>query len=253
MPRDAASARFTLFLDDGGVMSDNDRRTLEWRRLVGEFLAPRLGGSRSAWAEANRVVFEGSWQRYLEAVELAGGGYLDYFAFWEPEHERWLREMCQHVGVAVPSGDACLRLAKETDAYVIPRIRAAFPGAVDAIRELRAQGYTLSTASGGSSLDLDGYLSGMGVRALFMSRLYGPDLVHTPKDGPQFYERIFADAGVEPAAALVVDDLPRAVQWAAQVGATAVLVSSDQHSATKARAVIRSLAELPSLMGRITE
>ena len=29
-----------IFLDDGGVLNDNNRRGVKWRRLIGEFLAP---------------------------------------------------------------------------------------------------------------------------------------------------------------------------------------------------------------------
>jgi HAD superfamily hydrolase (TIGR01509 family) len=240
-----------IFLDDGGVMSDNARRKPQWQRLVAEFLSPRLGGRPAAWAEANEVVFERSWQRYMEAPELAADDYSRYLAFREAERERWLREMCEHVGVAAPDSHACLQLAKETEAYVIPRVRAAFPGAIDAIRELHAQGYTLSTASAESSWDLDSYLKGMGIRELFGARLYGPDLVHKQKVGPQYYSRIFADADVEPSAALVVDDSPEALRWAAQAGATIVLVTSDQRDAHDGQAVIGSLADLPSVLARI--
>src|SRR5205814_5813680 len=104
-------------------------------------------------------------------------------------------------------------------------VHAAFPGVVTAIRTLRRQGYVLHTASGESSADLDGYLQGMGVRAYF-ERLYGPDLLNTFKDGPRFYERLFADAGVAPRDALVVDDNASAAGWATQAGAKAILISA---------------------------
>jgi FMN phosphatase YigB (HAD superfamily) len=48
----------------------------------------------------------------------------------------------------------------------------------------------------------------MGVRRRFI-RLLGPDLVNTLKTGPEFYEWIFADAGVKPRDAVAVDDGPR--------------------------------------------
>ncbi len=38
-----------LFIDDGGVLNDNERRGAEWRRLIGEYLSPRLGGEPPAW------------------------------------------------------------------------------------------------------------------------------------------------------------------------------------------------------------
>jgi HAD superfamily hydrolase (TIGR01509 family) len=122
---------------------------------------------------------------------------------------------------------------------------------VVAIQTLRQQGYVLHTASGESSEDLDGYLQGMGVRACF-DRLYGPDLLDTFKDGPRFYERIFADASVAPQNALVVDDNPTAVGWAAQAGAKTVLMSATPPATTHATRCLGSLAELPALMERLS-
>ena len=87
------------------------------------------------------------------------------------------------------------------------------------------QGTGFTRPPGPSSLDLDGFLTGMTVRPLF-NRLYGPDLVNTWKGGPLFYDRIFTDAGVSPSKALVVDDSARAVEWASEAGAATVLVST---------------------------
>ena len=50
-----------VFLDDGGVISDNRVRAEEWPRHVGEFLGPRLGGDADVWAAANREVFPRVW------------------------------------------------------------------------------------------------------------------------------------------------------------------------------------------------
>jgi phosphoglycolate phosphatase-like HAD superfamily hydrolase len=96
------------------------------------------------------------------------------------------------------------------------------PDALGAIRKLHAAGYTLRTASGEVSWELDGYLTGMRVRGCFVA-LYGPDQVDTAKAGPLFYERVFAHAAIPPGEVLVVDDSERALGWAAEVGARTVL------------------------------
>ena len=50
------TARLIIFLDDGGVMNDNNTRALQWQRLVSEFFAPLLGGpltrgpARTGWS-----------------------------------------------------------------------------------------------------------------------------------------------------------------------------------------------------------
>ena len=36
-------------------MNDSRRRSVQWQRLVGEFFAPRLGGTAEAWAAAKIV------------------------------------------------------------------------------------------------------------------------------------------------------------------------------------------------------
>ncbi len=239
----------TIFLDDGGVMNDNERRALEWQRLVGEFLAPKLGGDRAAWGEANGVVFDRQWRRFEEWTRkrTAADEHGDFFGSPE-ERERWLREMCEHVGLSVPPVDACVRLATQAEAYVIPRVRAAYPGAVDVIRALHGRGYTLSTASSAPSWNLEHNLGGMGVRDLFTQRLYGPDLVGVLKEHPEYHRRIFVDAGLAPTDALVVDDSPQALQRAAAAGAATVLISAETARSGDTHTTIASLADLPSVL-----
>lgn len=234
-----------IFLDDGGVMSDNRLRGAQWRRLVGEFFPPRLGGTPDAWAAANGGVLERmldptSWEARLRAAR----GYADFDRRYQLD---WLGWMCERVGVPTPPEDEALALSREATAYVTRRIRAAFPGAADAIRALRDHGHPLHTASGESSADLSGYLEAMGVRPLFR-RLYGPDLVDTFKESPRYYVRVFADAGVAPGDAVVVDDRASAIGWASAAGARTVLVDPTGEARSAATPTVRSLAELPAAL-----
>ena len=241
-------SRLVIFLDDGGVMNDNSLRGPQWRRLVAEFFAPLLGGTHEAWSEANRIVIDNlldpaNWQKRIQEAS-------DYASFDRRYQLDWLRSMCEIVGVPTPPEEESLELAYRATALIISRVRADFPGVVDAIRTLHSQGYTLHTASGEPSTDLDGHLTGMGVRDCF-GRLYGPDLVNTFKEGPEYYEHIFADLGISPTDALVVDDSPRAISWATQVGAKTVLVNNSSHHETTATLHIGSLAELPQMIHRL--
>ncbi|MBV9229549.1 MAG: HAD-IA family hydrolase [Chloroflexi bacterium] len=242
------AARLVVFLDDGGVMNDNRKRISQWEWLVSEFFVPLLGGTPEAWIEANHLVVQRmlepeNWRARLQAA-------ADYASFQYSDNLDWLRGMCEVVGIAAPAEEECVELVRRASASIIPRVRAAFPGAVDAIRALHSQGYTLHTASGESSLDLAGYLEGMGVRDCF-DRLYGPDLVDTFKGGPEYYERIFADAGVTPGDALVVDDNPGAILWATQAGAQTILVGDAAYTETSAGLRIESLAQLPAAMQKL--
>jgi HAD superfamily hydrolase (TIGR01509 family) len=156
--------------------------------------------------------------------------------------------MCRLAGITTPPADECIELTRKTAAFVTRRVRSAYPGAVDAIRELHASGCVLGTASGEISPELDGYLSGMGVRELFTLPLFGPDLVNVPKNRPLYYQRIFEHASVDPADALVVDDAPEVLDWARSLGARTVLVTTRGPYHGERHAAINSLAELPRLL-----
>jgi HAD superfamily hydrolase (TIGR01509 family) len=240
--------RPVLFLDDSGVLNEHAPRPLQWERLLAEFFPPRLGGTGAAWAKANRVIMD--WLSQPGIWEALVDGSPDYRAF-EREYDRlWLGGMCEQVGIVVPSEEECSRIGHEAEAYVTRRIRSPLPGAVEAVRQLHALGYTLHTASGHNSVCLDGYLEAMGVRECF-DRLYGPDLANAHKSGPEFYERALADAGVPPSDALVVDDSVSAASWAVEAGAHAVLVGEGHgvevsHDPRIER--LGSLAELPRLL-----
>ena len=95
--------RPALFLDDGGVISDNERRGPQWQEAVAAFFAPRLGGDPARWAAANRAVMDailapGAWEARLTA---AGS----YAAFEQAYQHDWLAGMCSQVGVPLPPPD----------------------------------------------------------------------------------------------------------------------------------------------------
>ena len=210
-----------IFLDDGGVMSDNDRRAPQWQRLVGEFFAPRLGGDPAEWARMNRIVAERHWAEFLARADR--GTEYDPSIDRLHHHERWLRDMAREVGVAAPDNfDDCVALAEEAHAFITSRVNAAFPGVPETVRSLFQAGLTIYTASGENSRDLTGYMTALGIRDCFVT-FYGPDLVGVPKESPRYYPLVFAHAGVDPANALVVDDSPNRLAHAATTGARTVL------------------------------
>ena len=235
-----------IFLDDGGVMNDNDVRGPQWQRLVGEYFPPILGGAPEAWADANRTYMEqmfdaAQWEARLQA-------YPDYGAFDAAYQLDWINGMCAIVGVPAPPAEAAIALAHQASAHIIPRVRSALPGAIDAILAVQAAGYTLHTASGESSRELNSYLQGMGVRHCF-SRLYGPDLVNHHKVGPAYYSRLLADCGVAADTALILDDRPTVAGWIAAAGARALLVDP---AAPLTQSSIPALARLPDWLKQFT-
>ena len=231
-----------IFLDDGGVMNDNQLRGPQWQRLIGELMALRLGGEPRVWREANRDHFPETFKRY--EARLRKEPLID---IWDDYLFDWLGMMCEQVGVSVPAREEAVSIAREANAYITRRVHAALPGAVDTIRQLHAQGYRLHTASGGASHDLAGYLEAMGVRDLF-GRLYGPDLVGLPLHGPQYYRRLLEDSGSEAKESVVVDDSSERLVWVMESGASAVLVSSGEPVPNVHCPIIPSLTDLPSLL-----
>ena len=237
--------RPALFLDDGGVMNENARRALQWRRLVGRYFSPRLGGAPQSWAAANAEVASRLFEQYEAHFNANPGASLaDY---WPTYDNAWISGMCTAVGVALPPDrEARSQLCRECDAFVTRRVRAAFPGVVHEIQRLHAAGYVLHTASGERSWELDGYLTGMGVRRCFVG-LYGADQVDTAKASHLFYERVFVHARVAPDAALVIDDSERALDWAAELGARTVLCHPEPPTNNR-HLHVRRLADLSLLL-----
>lgn len=231
-----------LFVDDGGVLNDNERRAPEWRRLLGEFFGPRLGGTAEAWAAANAAVFPGTWERYVAHLGVATTGVRE---FLQAEDRRWLLEMCAAVGVQVEHADLD-ELVEASHRYITRNADCAYPESAQAIRDVARSGITLHTASGGTSLQLDGYLRAMGLRELF-DRLYGTDLIDRFKSGPHFYTAILADSGVDPAQAVVVDDSAEALDWAAGCGLRTIQVARRGGDGGRHER-IASLAALPLIL-----
>ena len=224
-----------LFLDDGGVLSDNERRATQWRAHVGEFLARELGGDPAAWQEANRLALARLDKRFYDAASRSR---FRPGSYWRQDGVLWLADMCAHVKVPMPAEDAAAEIAQRASRYVTERVRAFYPDVIATLRELRARGHIVHTSSGAMEADLDGYLRAEGVRDLF-GTLYGSDIVDTWKLGPDFYRAVLAHSGADAHDAVTVDDSRAAVGWARDCGMKALLLRRDDPSGD-----LRSLADL---------
>lgn len=212
-----------VFLDDGGVLNDNELRGPQWRRLVGEFFVPRLGGTPEAWSDANRTGFTTAIENMHSRLAGWRGPDFDYARVVSACDLEWLESMASTVGVEMPNSKPDrLALSEESGCYIRSRVHAAYPGVPEAVRALASR-FNLYTASGGTRRELTDMLPGMGLEGVFLE-LYGPDLVNTPKAGPEFYERVFTNANVDPNEALVVDDKASALAWAREAGAYTGLI-----------------------------
>jgi beta-phosphoglucomutase-like phosphatase (HAD superfamily) len=216
------STRPVLFLDDGGVMNDNALRAPQWRRLLGEVMPAFLGGTAEQWAEANRVTFRQTWDSMVPRM----AEFAHQEDFQRELDLLWLRGMCDFIGIPVPPEERALEIATAVARHITARVRSDYPDAVPAVRSLHKAGFVLHTASGTRSFELEGILSGMGVRECF-GYLFGPDLVDALKGSAEYYRRVFAAADIDPATALVLDDSQHSCTWAKEAGAEALLIGRE--------------------------
>ena len=138
-----------IFLDDGGVITDKQRRVTEFGRLVGDCFVPLLGGTQAAWTRAHRTVVD----RLADPQSASTLAAADFVGFYRAYQLRWVAGMCELLGLPTPPEEKRLDLAYRALGWITRRIHAALPGAVETIHLLHRQGYALHTASGSCSLD----------------------------------------------------------------------------------------------------
>ena len=231
-----------VFLDAAGVLLDTTVMPAQWHQAVGDHLAPRLGGTAEQWAAANVAAFDLWAARVTEAARRAGprkGSRDAHLA----ARTAWLTDMCEHVGVPVPA--EVKALAEETARICGEQVRAPLGDAVEAVRALRAAGYTLYTSTGQPSWEIGSYLRALGIHELF-ERTYGCDLVDRWKSGPHYYRAICEDVGIDPRRAVTVDDKSVVLDWAKKAGMRTFLLGGVGGGQRHER--IASLLELAPLI-----
>jgi FMN phosphatase YigB (HAD superfamily) len=236
-----------LFVDSAGVLVDISTEVLPriWQRRVGEYCAPRLGGSLEQWAGANVATERLYLQRYREAAGADAGRGHAAFRPWADG--QWIREMCALVGVAVPP-DA-IGFADECVRYVTAGASAAaFPDAVTGVRALAARVPRLFTATSQDARQIDGYLRALGIRDLF-ENTYGGDLVDRFKVNAAFFTAIMADADAAPERSAMVDDNPKYLNWAREAGMRTYLLERRGED-PEGHEPVESLAALAERLGR---
>ena len=236
-----------LFIDNGGVLTDNAQRRLHYRRLVGEYFSSRYGGSQADWAEANLNVVLPAWQRFLDRVsnwELGD----DIRQAIQVYHAAWLRFLFAAKGLTSPdSDDECAAISHASERWINPQIVTLFAGIEDCVRTLASR-YRLFTASDGFSNSLRETLRPV---AEYFDCLYGPDLVNIPKSsGRAYYDAIFAHASVQAARSLVLDDNLSNILAAQEAGACTIYVSS-RPDARYRGITIPELTVLPEVLEKL--
>ncbi|KAF9928785.1 hypothetical protein FBU30_002105 [Linnemannia zychae] len=275
-----------IFLDSGGVINDNDRRAPQWVYHLEQYMpTTKIGGPGRLWGMSNAIMsdrlFKGEnplWKQLIDRSKDFQQFYREYHLFWVQEGVRlvnqFLKEeydnellaadqrngsskrppLCQLV--LPESEEEQIQIAYDAHRYCTSVVRADYPGAVEAILELKFnQDFVMYTCSGESAPELELTFKTLGMSTLLeeekvmtesphisveeaaavvlrpvFTKLYGPDLIQTHKGSSEFYRRIFEDSGVDPRAAVVVDDKEYILAWAKVHGARTVMISSqDRH------------------------
>ncbi len=242
--------RPTVFLDFDDTLSDLVPFFIQFVREIGHSLSGHFGGESDAWEKAAAdmlVVVEEDYKDRF--VGNPTNGYLEWL---NALRYRSVQLVFDAMSLPVPPDAEQHSVRMQFDA--LSKCDAAFPGAAKALATLSRQGYTLHMASGQESEYLRGGLTGMGI-ARYVGHLFGPDLVDCAKEGPEFYARVFAAAGVRSEEVIVVDDYPPAIGWALAQGATVIQakLSRIRHEATipGVIAVVTDLNTLPEMIAQI--
>ena len=129
----------------------------------------------------------------------------------------------------------------------------AKPGAVDAVHELKREGYRLAVASSSSREMIELNLSRAGMLDAF-DIITGGTEVENGKPAPDIFLLAAQKLGAEPARCAVVEDSPNGVRAGAAAGMTVYLVpdtiAPTPEITSLARAVLTTLAELPAAVAK---
>lgn len=208
----------TIFFDDGGVLNDNRIRGEHWKTFVGEYYSTRFGGEPELWGEANHklisTLFNIFWKEGKEK-------FSDYKVFYNDFKKNMVLGMFREVGKIPPRNINIEEVYNSAREYVIPKVQSAIPGVINSIKELYAKKFSLYTAAGAVSIEMKMYLEGMGIIQCF-KEFYGPDIINTWKSGPNYYKEIFKHSKVNPTKSIIIEDQPRFLDNAQQMGANVI-------------------------------
>lgn len=217
-----------IFIDDGGVLNDNRLRSIEYPRLIGEFMSACLGGTAQQWADANSQTFPPLWAKLQRQIM----DFPNHQAYQREYEHLWIGGMCSLMSVPMPHDDIVFRIAREAAIFTGKHAQTEIEGATDLVWKLFGSGYTLYTASGSPSWELKEIFTRMGINNAF-GGLYGPDIVEKVKYGAKFYKQIFAHSDVTPSECVVIESSHKCCNWAIEAGAQAIWVDcTDADAAT---------------------
>ncbi|MFX0023835.1 MAG: HAD family hydrolase [Candidatus Hermodarchaeota archaeon] len=209
-----------IFFDDGNTLIDNKIRGKQWQQLIGEYFSPRFGSTPESWGVANLELTKDFGGEEVPKL-LYNNKDKTFKEFIEWFIEKWINEMFDFVGIKRPEKELYRKIYYGASEYVASRVKAAFPGVKESIKDLYHKGYNLYLASGTESTELNFYYEAMEIKH-FLKKLYGPDLINILKVDESYYIAIFKDLGIKPNQAIFVEDKPYYLNIVEKVGANVV-------------------------------
>ena len=235
-----------VFLDFDNTLSDMNEVGEQYVRELATLLSSGYGKEADDWIVALRPELSASIGRYVD--KFAGDPLAGYNAWIEEERARVATAIFGRMTVPMPAGESMAEIAKRIQFDALTSCYATLPGGEEALRELFGMGKRIHMASSQESDYLLAALIGAGLES-FIETKFGPDLVDCAKEGPEFYQRIFAACEIRPSQAIVVDDQAMCLDWAQEAGARVVQAALLPDSPEpEFPIVLRSLADLPRLI-----
>ena len=238
-----------IFLDFDGVINDMERMMRQSHLAIAERMVTEHGGDLKQWL--------GALERASStADQWAPGSPLrdSDVAQWLREYDRvWLEELFVAGGIQAPAqGQAELGWHIREEAY--GKIDSIYPDVPKALPLLKAagrkrgdasgiDGRTLYIASGGRKARLEVMSRKAGLRDCFQE-LFGCDTVNVLKESPEYYRRIFDRLNLAPSRSLIVDDNPKCIRWAQEVGARTALLNRERQQSADADLIASDLLQL---------
>lgn len=212
------SERAVLLFDFDDTLSEHASFIQRYVQGIARVLSGRFGGETAGWAQSALDMLVALEQQYITRFSI---NYTGYNSWYETIHRQAMPLVFGGINLEIPDGIDPEELSRETQRLAMAECDLLFPGVRETIYRLRQAGFPLHMASGNNSGHLRAALAGARLTDCF-DRLYGPDLIDCAKEGPLYYERIFADLGIAPKQAVIIDDHPLMLQSALDLGARAI-------------------------------
>jgi phosphoglycolate phosphatase-like HAD superfamily hydrolase len=234
-----------LFLDFDDTISDYIELGGQYVTRLASLLSSEFGGTDLEWASILPAAIAASLDRYAKRF---GNKPQPGFAAWaEDERARVVSELFDTMNRTLPLNESPVSLVDRLQWGALTSCCAPLPGARAALAEISESGVRVHMASSWGSKYLLAALIGADLDT-FVETKFGPDLVDCPKEGPEFYRRIFRKCDIQPHQAIVLDDQVMCLDWAEEAGARVIQVCIKSDSRPEFPISILNLSDLPAAL-----